>query len=155
MITPILINPILLKNQLNRVIFRGLFALFVLHYITYRKEFNVTRFTISSAIFIVAYIGLIYYRLSNTKKTPQTRGIILGYKEYEFTNDEIICKTEDSVTNLKWNSTQKIEQSKTAFYLYVDTNMALIIPKRYFETEAQQQDFSSFVTTKITTTRVN
>lgn len=55
--------------------------------------------------------------------------------------------------SLKWSLIKSIENGKTAIYLYLDTNMGIIIPKRYFSNNAEQQLFLELVNGKINTAK--
>ncbi len=108
------------------------------------------------ATIIATIVGLIFlyyamnYNFTNTKKIPMDDGAILGKSDIELTDESLIMKNKNSFSNYDWAAIKSIENGKTALYLYLDTNMAIIIPKRHFKNELEEDDFTDFVEARIT-----
>ncbi len=69
----------------------------------------------------------------------------------DFTTTDIICETKTSNARSTWATVKRFDKGRNAFYLYVDTNMAYIIPKRVFQTPEEEANFESLVTTHMKT----
>ncbi len=138
-----------LKYNLKRTILYPVLALiFILYYVN-REGFNLTSTLITPFIFVIVYVLSINRTINRTKKIPNNDGAILGEKEYEFSDDIISYKTNNAEGSLNWSTVLKLEESTNAFYLYMDTNMALIVPKRVFKDQAEEEAFKNIVKGKI------
>ena len=139
------------KTSLVKTIVVGLAACLLLQIFLNKERFHLFASIVSFLASIMAYSGLVYLQLIRTKKIPKDGGTTLGKRDMEFTNETIICKTKHSVSSSNWTAVRSLEKGKSAVYLYVDSNMAYIIPKRYFKNEQEQEDFIKFAETKIKT----
>ena len=140
-----------LKTRLNRTIIIGLLTVIILQYLLNRPEFNLIATVISTIACIVIYIFMIYRSLNRTKNIPDSDGTILGQKEMEFKDDRIIYSTKNSQGTCEWASIKSLKENSTAFYLYMDTNMAMLIPKRSFISNQEQENFRKLIRQKIST----
>ena len=139
-----------MQTRLNRTILTGVLAVLILEYILNRDGFDLTATIISSLVCIVFYCWAIYRSLNRTKNIPDNDGTILGPKEMEFGDDKITYSTKNSQGTCEWTSIKYLKESSKAFYLYMDANMAMIIPKRTFMTDTALEDFRKLVGTKVT-----
>lgn len=89
--------------------------------------------------------------LNKTKSIPDNDGTILGQKEMEFAENKIVYKTANSEGSSDWTTIKKLEESSKAFYLYMDTNMAMLVPKRVFKDKSDEETFKTLVRQKINT----
>ncbi|MBA2613318.1 MAG: YcxB family protein [Bacteroidetes bacterium] len=138
-----------IKTQLKRRIFFGVLTIVALQFFLNKERFDLTATIISSLVCAVVYCFLIYRSLSSTKNIPQDNGTVLGHRDMEFSDINITCKAEKTSTVSDWNAIKKLENGKNYFYLYVDTNMAYIIPKRVFATVNEQDNFEQFILSKV------
>ena len=141
------------KTKLARFVITRIALLIVLEYLFYgtdKKEFNLTTVCISSALYIGLYCIVLYRTLNKTRDIPKDDGTILGQKEFEFTEDEIISKSKNATSQIKWTAIKSLEETKKAFYLFLDTNMGIAIPKRFFQTEADQQACKEYIQERLT-----
>lgn len=138
-----------IKTRLFRTIITGVVTIAVLQYILSRDGFDLNSCIISSVASAITYFFAVYMSLLYTEKVPKDDGSILGLREFDFMEDEISCKTSTSSSHINWVSIKTIEKGRNAFYLYMDTNMALIIPKRYLKSEKEFNEFEQMVQTKI------
>ncbi len=67
----------------------------------------------------------------------------------EFTDDKIIYKASNSEGSNDWAMIRNVKESSKAFYLYMDTNMAILVPKRAFKDKAEEVGFRDLVNQKI------
>ena len=142
---------IFFKTRVWRTVLTGIIGLVVMQVLINlsRTHIDMGGLIVSSAFYIAAYCFLIYRGLLKAKKAPQADGSILGHKVVEFTEDGISAKDKDSQSQYNWSAIKSIEESKKAFYLFIDTNMAMVIPKRSFENEFERQSFTDFSKKKI------
>ena len=143
---------VFIKNRLKRTVMIGAISIGVLFFVL--NDMNDTAF--SWIAFLIYYIlmGGIYYlaiylALLRTKKSPKADGTILGKKELEFTDDKIMYHTEDSEGSYKWTIIKELDESPKTIYLFFDTNMGIIIPKRIFKNEGEMAEFKELVSRKI------
>lgn len=137
------------KTRLTRTIITGVLTIVILEWFLNKGTFDMTATVISATVCGLVYVFLIFRQLQNTKNIPKDDGTILGKKSLQFNDNEIICKAIDSTTDLKWTTVKSIDDGKSAFYLYLDTNMAIIVPKRHFTNDKEQKQFVDLVKTKI------
>ena len=140
-----------LKTKLKRTIILGVLTLVILQLFLNREQFDWTATIISSTICVLVYIYAIKRSLDKTKNIPDKNGTILGQKEMEFTDEKIIYKTSNSEGSSGWATIKNIKESPKAFYLYMDTNMAMLVPKRVFKEGADEAAFRNLVNQKINT----
>ncbi len=139
------------KTQLLRTAIIGLVGLLVLQYAINKDKstLSLVSILISSLFYLILFVGGIYYSLNKTRSVPREGGSCLGIKEYEFAEDRILFKDKDSEGQFHWSAVKSMGQSDNAFYLHVDTMMAIIVPKRYFSNKGEEKKFQEFVRMKI------
>jgi uncharacterized membrane protein YhaH (DUF805 family) len=73
--------------------------------------------------------------------------------QFEFNDEQILCKTKFIETKLDWGSFQKVVESSDYFLLVYSTNKNLFqyIPKRAFATTEKEQEFRNYLNIKIPT----
>lgn len=140
-----------LKTKLKRTVITGVLTLTILQLFLNREQFNLTATIVSSVVSVLVYLFVINRSLKKTKSIPDNEGTILGQKEMEFADDKIFYKTANSEGNSAWTTIKKLEESSKAFYLYMDTNMAMLVPKRAFKDKSEEDTFKTFVRQKINT----
>jgi len=137
-----------IKYRLKRSALIIAIVIIVMQVILNGSHFDLAGTVISTMAGLLVYFGIIYFSLKNTRKIPSAGGAILGKREMEFLEDTIKYKSETGEGSRIWSSIKRIEEGKNAYYLYLDTNMGLIIPKRFFGSEADQKDFVNLVKRK-------
>ncbi len=139
------------KKNLVRTALIGVIGLIILQYsINKEKEtVNISAVVISSILYIFIFAVIMYFSLTRSKSIPKDNGSFLGKKVYEFSDDYISFSDKDSDGRFQWNAIKSLEEDSKAFYLYVDTIMALLIPKRYFVDRLEEQAFRSYVQSKV------
>jgi hypothetical protein len=137
------------KTHLKRTVITGIVTVILMLFILNRRKFDMTLSLVSSIGSMLVYTLAIYWNLNRTKNIPNNDGTILGEKNFEFTEDKIIYKTVNSEGSSSWSSIMKFEESSKAFYLYMDTNMAMPIPKRFFKDKTEEDAFRTLVRQKI------
>lgn len=140
-----------IKTKLKGTVITGVLTVIFLQIFLNREQFNLTATIVSSTAWLLMYVLVISRRLNKTKRIPDNDGTILGQKEIEFCEDKIIYKTEKSDGSNAWTTIKKLEESSKAFYLYMDTNVAMVVPKRVFKDKADEDEFKTLVIRKINT----
>lgn len=140
-----------IRTRLTRSIIIALISLIALQFILNKDKahVNIALVLVSSVIYMALYCFLLFLSLARTRNIPKEDGAILGKKELEFTDDQIICTDKDSASQYKWSAVKSMEENKKAFYLYLDTNMGIMIPKRFFKSEEERQVYKQFIQEKI------
>lgn len=139
------------KTRLKRTVITGVLTVILLQLFLNRQQFNLTATIITSATCVVVYVFAINRSLNKTKSIPDNDGAILGQKEMEFAEDKIFYKTANSEGSSAWTTIKKLEENSKAFYLYMDTNMAMLVPKRVFKDKSDEETFKTLVKRKINT----
>ena len=137
------------KTRLKRSIIVILATLIIVEIFLNKDKFDLTSTIISSIAGVGMYVFIIYRSFNKIKKIPVDGGHILGQKEIEFTEEKYYSKTKNSEGSAEWSTIKSIEENKKSFYLYVDKNMAIMVPKRVFKDETEMNEFRNLVTRKI------
>ena len=140
-----------IRTQLIKTIIIGITCLAFVLFLTKKLSTNFSMsFTLGIIItYSVLYYIIIYYSLYKTKNIPKENGSLLGPKAFDFAEDYIAYNDKDSSGQYKWTAIKSISESKHALYLYIDSNMAIVIPKRSFDNENHISSFRAYVREKI------
>jgi YcxB-like protein len=141
-----------LKARLTNAIMVGTTGLIFLQFIFNKDKtaIHLDVLIVSSLLYIIFYALILYYSLDRTRKIPDDKGPTLGKKELEFTTEYFRCKDKDSMCQYNWTVIKNMGESKKAYYLFIDANMAIIIPKRYFPDKNQEKEFSVHILKNLT-----
>lgn len=83
-------------------------------------------FVFPFVFFVVIPIGLYWSARSNVRSLqPQQR-----QHHFEFTNDAVHLNTGLSSAVVAWEAVQKVVETRTAFYLFLQKSICHVIPKR-------------------------
>ncbi|OJW34891.1 MAG: hypothetical protein BGO54_06285 [Sphingobacteriales bacterium 46-32] len=129
----------------------GLVGLLILQYSINKDKENVSISTvmISSILYILIFAALIYFILSRSKSIPKDNGSFLGKKVYDFSEEFFSYSDKDSEGRFQYQAVKSMEEDGKSFYLYLDTMMAILIPKRYFSDKTEEKIFRDFVRSKL------
>ena len=136
------------KTQLKKTLITGGLVLIILQVALNLNKFDLIATIISSIIFNAIYFFLISRSLNNTKKIPKDDGSILGRKEIEFSDTGIAYMDKNSSGNFNWSAIKSLQSDTTEFYLYTDANMAIVIPKRIFNSDTEIVEFEEYINDK-------
>lgn len=137
------------KTRLKKTVFTGLITILSLQIILNRTEFDLFTTVVSTVVCVVVYFFAIYFSILSTESKPKDDSIILGSKEMEFNEDAILCESSAASSIVNWSIIKSLEEGRTAFYLFIESNSAFIIPKRYFKSEEQLNEFKNLIQSKI------
>jgi len=83
---------------------------------------------------------------SSAKKSMAS---VKGKTLWIFSEDDFKVFTPVARNESDWESLEKIEEKSKAFLLYPQKNVFMLVPKRFFESEAQIQEFRELVREKL------
>lgn len=134
-----------MKTGFRKTIIYYVFLFIACLFIINLNKFGWTKTIIFSlAYFILVYFGINRW-INKLKKTPLEDGSILGKTEYEFIDDGIVYKKHNSEGKVNWSIIKSFESDKNAYYLYIDTLVAFVIPKRIFNNNEEMTAFQNLV----------
>jgi len=130
------------KRKFNRIdlfLYAGLFFLLLFYLMGNDLMLNWVDFL---AGFIAGTLLLLMV-LNEQKKIlePKENGFVFGPTVYEFSNEGIRIKKEDNESFTRWDTVEKVFDAKEYFYIFIDHNLAYIIPKRTFISSEKLQEF--------------
>ena len=139
------------KRNLLRTSIIGLIGLLILQYSINKEKqsVSISGIVISSILYIFIFAVIMYLSLARSKSIPRDNGSFLGKKVYEFSEEYISFSDKDSDGRFQWQAIKSLEEDSKGFYLYLDTMMALLIPKRYFAGKADEKAFRNYVQSKL------
>jgi hypothetical protein len=70
---------------------------------------------------------------------------LLGSKSMVFNNDKVIEVTEHSTSTILWSAFERLTENKEYFFLFQNTNQAIIIPKRVLATNTEVEYLRLFI----------
>lgn len=95
----------------------------------------------------VAGALLLLMVLNEQKKIlePKENGFVFGPTVYEFTDERISIKKDNNESFTKGDTVERVFDAKEYFYIFIDHNLAYIIPKRTFLSSEKLQEFVSLL----------
>jgi hypothetical protein len=72
-------------------------------------------------------------------------GELFDERTYAFDDQGIKVTSENSSNSYKWQSITRIAENETTFYLYVSSLQAILVPKRFLETQEQVDAFRTYI----------
>lgn len=141
------------KGIKRRIYFVVLLSLLLPLYVGRDQPFHLFVYLITAIfcaiIYSLVFIVLMYFLTLWVKRQPSKNGSILGHKRFLLTDDGIREESESNTTEYKWNGIKSVESNEKYIFIFVDKMAGYIIPKRYFENEAEQITFIALIQSKI------
>ncbi|MFZ1632396.1 MAG: YcxB family protein [Chitinophagales bacterium] len=111
-------------------------------------------FNLFATIISVIGAGLFYYFaisriLKRAKNVPDNDGAILGENVYTFNEEQILFNSQNSEAVHRWQVIKSFKGAAKAYYLFMDSNMAIVIPKRVFSNPEEETEFKALVQRKL------
>jgi hypothetical protein len=130
-------------NQVDVFLYAGLF--FVLLFFLLRNDLSLNWID-----FITGYVAgtiLLLMVFNEQKKIlePKENGFVFGPTVYEFTDEGIKIKKDNNESFTRWDTVEKVFDAKEYFYIFIDHNLAYIIPKRTFRSSEKMSEFVSIL----------
>lgn len=135
------------KTKLTKAVVVGLAGLFSLLFLINKNKSSLddSRLFGPTVLYTLLYSSVIYGSLYNTRKIPADNGATLGKKKIDFDESGIHFQDAFSSGQYSWSAVKSMDEGKKTFNLYIDTNMAIVIPKRCFFSSTQEQEFRTLV----------
>ena len=92
------------------------------------------------------------YRIKNKARKfieKEDNQKLLAERELELTDKQIIISNQELKSYEKWESITKYAVSKNHFFLYVNSESAHLIPKRFFSSQQEINEFDKFLSQKV------
>ena len=110
-----------------------------------KPNFSLKTDIVYCLIYITIFWLAAYFNLRKSRKLPKEGGYMLGKKQIELKNDLIVGQSKESHISYPWKAVRSLGQSKTAFYVFLETNSFIIIPKRHFQNDHDKLTFVSLI----------
>ena len=140
-------------NQVDAFLYIGLFFILLFYTLESCLHINWFHFLIGILVGII----LLLMVLNEQKKIlePKENGFVFGPTQYQFLEEGVKISKENSESFTKWEAVEKVYNAKDYFYIFIDYNLAYIIPKRSFLSPEKLNEFlsrlSQFIPGKILT----
>lgn len=82
-----------------------------------------------------------WWWINNLKSSP----LFMAQKEVGVQPNGITIRTNNSETQLAWSAIQKIDNTPLSFYLFLDNNTAIAVPRRVFSSEVEVEQFLGMI----------
>lgn len=138
-----------MTTDLKKTIFKGAIVIILLQLFLNKDGFNLIPTLVSSIFCVLYYIFMIRWNLNKTNKIPEEGGSFLGRKQIHFSDTEISAKDADSNSTYKWSAITKLQKGKNAYYFFIDSNQAIVLPYRFFKDKMERIDFENFAEEKL------
>lgn len=113
------------------------------------------RLVITSILFGVIGVFMLYTVTNRqARKHFYSESFMKLKQSYTVNKDGIILETERSKANFQWSDVISAHELESLFLVYVAKAKAMVIPKRYFETDQDISKFKSFLTTELESKKV-
>ena len=146
----LIIGVIIFSNVYNRM---AQTTTHIRHSVAQDSEPDLISPLINWLILIAILVGLWYFLVKAfTGKQlikKQDRDIILGERTLTVDTEQVQSTTPTASTTYQWSAIKRWEQTTNLYLLYITSNAALILPKRVFKSEIEQEKFESLLKTKI------
>ena len=98
-------------------------------------------------------LGVMPYRYA--RKMLKAQGYLQEPITYTFTDETISGVGSSTHWSLAWNVMKRIRETKSLFLLYHAPNIAIIVPKRFFQSESEMEAWRQFVTRYLDSKRID
>lgn len=86
-----------------------------------------------------------YSKFTEALEKENDRGKVYTTTTIQFSEDSIYYVNEFEETKYKWKAVQRKDTDENAYYLYVNSLKAIVIPFRVFGSAAERQDFEKIL----------
>jgi hypothetical protein len=145
--------PVAVFVALILILIAPLGALAIIDFESWGQAFtNALPFVLLLAFWLFL-LGVMPYR--NAKKALIAHSYVRVPITYTFT-DEVISAAGPSVCwSLAWNVMKQMRETRSLFLLYHAPNLAVIVPKRFFQRASEMQEWRQFVSTHLGSKRID
>jgi len=110
----------------------GMFVYAGIQAIVYNSAVDLICFSLAPALVVAAILGVFTYANPLLKKRIRQDQKYTAEQTWEFSEENVVWKTEFSETQNNWQSYKQAAEYKNFFLLYVQGNRFAPIPKRAF-----------------------
>jgi hypothetical protein len=136
----------------NKWLFIILF-LFILFLRNIRNNLNIVSLVkdifIDLVLLFIIYKLLIYVVVKIAEKTSIDNGAVVGKRTYTLTEEELIEESNVNRNHQKWSSILSFDENKNLIFLFIDNNVAYIIPKRDIKDKIEEELIKNYIRLKI------
>jgi hypothetical protein len=136
----------------NKWLFIILF-LFILFLRNIRNNLNIVSLVkdifIDLVLLFIIYKLLIYVVVKIAEKTSIDNGAVVGKRTYTLTEEELIEESNVNRNHQKWSSILSLDENKNLIFLFIDNNVAYIIPKRDIKDKIEEELIKNYIRLKI------
>lgn len=140
----------LVKNLRKRIFSVLLFYLLLFLYVNYRDpNFDVFIFSMILIGYGIFYFFAFFITAFLSARRLRENSPYLGEKTITFNETGFNCSDKFGTADMNYSAFQNYHESKNYFYLYLEFNQAIAIPKRCFSSFDDQKKFIEFIKPKI------
>jgi hypothetical protein len=122
------------------------------------KDYSATGVTILAGTAIVLAVVLWYITRSSiskkSRKAFESDNLAKQPQNYIISDEGIQYESESGEGQIKWEDIYKIGETGSLFAFFVSSNRALILPKRFFQSEEDKQFFKELARKHMFSSRV-
>ena len=130
-------------NQMDIFLYAGLF--FLLLFYLLGNDLTLNWFDFLSGLIAGTILLLMVFNEQKKILEPKENGFVFGPTVYEFTGDGIHIHKDNNESFTGWDTVEKVFDAKEYFYIFIDHNLAYIIPKRTFLSSNKLNEFISLL----------
>jgi hypothetical protein len=112
---------------------------------------DATPFTLFLLLWVLL-IGVMPYR--NARKQFATQSYLREPITYVFTSATVSATGASASWTLAWSVLKRVRETKSLFLLYHGPNIAMIVPKRFFQSPAEMEKWRQLVLESMATKRI-
>jgi hypothetical protein len=98
-------------------------------------------------------LGIMPYR--NARKLLATQSHLREPITYSFTDETISGTGPSAQWSIAWSLVKHIRETKSLFLLYHHPNIAIVVPKRFFQGASEMETWRQFVVTHLDSNRMD
>uniref|UniRef100_UPI0032174246 YcxB family protein n=1 Tax=uncultured Draconibacterium sp. TaxID=1573823 RepID=UPI0032174246 len=144
------------KGLKKRIYIVIIIALMIPLIVDYGQPFEIFTYlktaVLAGFIFGLIYFGGMMITIKRTGKLPSDNGSLLGKKKFIITDEGLVEDCESNRNLQKWKGIKSIETNDNSIFIFIDTLVAYVIPKRSFKDEAEIENFIKIIQEKIKAT---
>ncbi len=130
-------------NQIDVFLYAGLF--FVLLFYLLGNDLSLNWIDFITGFVVGTILLLMVFNEQKKILEPKENGFVFGPTVYEFTDGGIRIIKDNNESLTRWDTVEKVFDAKEYFYIFIDHNLAYIIPKRTFLSPEKMNEFVSIL----------
>ena len=94
-------------------------------------------------LFVLAVF--VNWKYARTAYSPKPDRYVLGVKLFDISDKGLTVSGKRSVTDYEWSAIVSVDETDDHLFLFLDSNVALIVPRRSFASTSEYDEFRSQV----------